>query len=73
MFMGMCVISFVSVTVMMGVFLTRFQLCLVFVIVPDCGRDANPLMGVPFQHHFNTKSAHEIWALVFGALISPTC
>lgn len=38
----------------------------VFVIVPDCGRDANPLMGVPFQHHFNTKSAHEIWTLIFG-------
>ena len=38
----------------------------VFVIVPDCGRDANPLMGVPFQHHFNSKSAHEIWALLFG-------
>jgi len=38
----------------------------VFVIVPDCGRDANPLMRVPFQHHFNSKSAHEIWALVFG-------
>lgn len=38
----------------------------VFVIVPDCGRDANPLMGIPFQHHFNSKSAHEIWALMFG-------
>ena len=38
----------------------------VFVVVPDCGRDANPLMGVPFQHHFNTKSAHEIWALIAG-------
>ncbi len=38
----------------------------VFVIVPDCGRDANPLMGVPFQHHFNSRSAHEIWALVLG-------
>ena len=38
----------------------------VFVIVPDCGRDANPLMGVPFQHHFNTRSAREIWALVLG-------
>ena len=38
----------------------------VFVIVPDCGRDANPLMSVPFQHHFNSKSAHEIFALVFG-------
>lgn len=39
----------------------------VFVVVPDCGRDANSLMSVPFQHHFNTRSAHEIWALVFGA------
>jgi hypothetical protein len=38
----------------------------VFVIVPDCGRDANPLMSVPFQHHFNSRSAHEIWALVLG-------
>jgi hypothetical protein len=38
----------------------------VFVIVPDCGRDANPLMSVPFQHHFNSRSAHEIWAVVFG-------
>lgn len=41
----------------------------VFVIVPDCGRDANPLMGVPFQHHFNTKSAHEIWTLIVGPRI----
>ncbi|MCU0802306.1 MAG: sulfatase-like hydrolase/transferase [Rhodobacteraceae bacterium] len=39
----------------------------VFVITPDCGRDANPLLGVPFQHHFNTASAHETWALIFGA------
>jgi len=38
----------------------------VFVVVPDCGRDANPLLSVPFQHHFNTRSAHEIWALFFG-------
>lgn len=38
----------------------------VFVIVPDCGRDANPLMAVPYQHHFNSRSAHEIFALVFG-------
>ncbi len=38
----------------------------VFVVVPDCGRDANPLMAVPFQHHFNSKSAHEIFALIFG-------
>ena len=38
----------------------------VFVILPDCGRDDNPLMAVPFQHHFGTRSAHEIWALLFG-------
>ncbi len=38
--------------------------------MPDCGRDANPLMGVPFQHHFNTKSAHEIWALIAGTHIA---
>ena len=38
----------------------------VFVIVPDCGRDANPLMSVPFQHHFNSRSAHEIFALLWG-------
>jgi hypothetical protein len=38
----------------------------VFVIVPDCGRDSNPLAPVPCQHHFNTKSAHEIWALLVG-------
>ena len=38
----------------------------VFVVVPDCGRDANDLMDVPFQHHFNTRSAHDIWALVVG-------
>ena len=38
----------------------------VFVIVPDCGRDANRGAAVPFQHHFNTKAAHEIFALAFG-------
>lgn len=42
----------------------------VFVITPDCGRDANPLMDVPFQHHFNTRAAHEVWALVFGTGIT---
>ncbi len=36
----------------------------VFVVVPDCGRDDNRTMSVPFQHHFNTKSAHEIFALI---------
>lgn len=39
----------------------------VFLVIPDCGRDANPLMSVPYQHHFNTRSSHEIWALIFGA------
>jgi hypothetical protein len=38
----------------------------VFVVVPDCGRDDNRLMSVPFQHHFNTRSAHEIFAVVSG-------
>lgn len=36
------------------------------VITPDCGRDANPLMSVPFQHHFNSGAAHEVWALIVG-------
>ena len=39
----------------------------IFVVTPDCGRDENPLMDVPFQHHFNSRAAHETWALVFGA------
>jgi hypothetical protein len=34
--------------------------------VPDCGRDTNPLASVPCQHHFGSKSSHEIFALVFG-------
>lgn len=38
----------------------------VFVVVPDCGRDSNPLASVPCQHHFNSRSSHEIFALVFG-------
>ena len=38
----------------------------VFVIVPDCGRDDNALMSVPFQHHFNTKSSHEVFAMLYG-------
>ena len=36
------------------------------VITPDCGRDANPLMSVPFQHHFNSGAAREVWALMVG-------
>ncbi len=38
----------------------------VIVITPDCGRDANPLMSVPFQHHFNSGEARAVWALVLG-------
>lgn len=38
----------------------------VFVITPDCGRDENPLMDVPFQHHFNSRAAHQTWAVIFG-------
>ncbi len=38
----------------------------VFAIIPDCGRDTNRFAEVPCQHHFNSKSAHEIWALLTG-------
>lgn len=38
----------------------------VFVVVPDCGRDSNPLLALPYQHHFNSRSAHEIFALLVG-------
>jgi hypothetical protein len=38
----------------------------IFVVVPDCGRDNNHAQAVPFQHHFNSKSAHQIFAVVAG-------
>lgn len=38
----------------------------IFVIVPDCGRDNNPMMDIACQHHFNSRSSHEIWALILG-------
>ena len=38
----------------------------VLVVVPDCGRDDNRFAPVPFQHHFNTRSAHELFALFVG-------
>ena len=38
----------------------------VFVIIPDCGRDNNRCAAVPYQHHFNTASAHDIFAVVAG-------
>jgi hypothetical protein len=37
-----------------------------FIVVPDCGRDDNPLQRIPYQHHFNSRSAREIWALLVG-------
>lgn len=41
----------------------------IFAIVPDCGRDNNRFVAVPCQHHFNTRSAREIFALFFGPSI----
>ncbi len=38
----------------------------VFAVVPDCGREDNRFMTVPFQHHFNSRSSREIFALLFG-------
>jgi hypothetical protein len=38
----------------------------VFLVVPDCGRDSNRCMSVPFQHHFNTRSSHEIFVVASG-------
>ena len=37
-----------------------------FIVVPDCGRDSNPFADIPCQHHFNSKSSHEIFALLAG-------
>lgn len=42
----------------------------VFALVPDCGRDDNPFVDVPCQHHFGSRSAHEIFALFWGAGIA---
>ena len=38
----------------------------VFAVVPDCGREDNRFMAVPFQHHFNSRSSREIFALLLG-------
>jgi hypothetical protein len=34
--------------------------------VPDCGRDSSRCMSVPFQHHFNTRSSHEVFVIASG-------
>lgn len=38
----------------------------IFAIAPDCGRETNPLVKVPCQHHFNSKSSREIFGLMVG-------
>jgi len=38
----------------------------VFIVTPDCGRDNNPLMKIPYQHHFNSRASHEVWAFAYG-------
>ena len=30
---------------------------------------SNPLAEIPFQHHFNSRSALEVWAVIFGPAI----
>ena len=50
--------------------LPRYRDQTLIVVVPDCGRDSNPFMRVPYQHHFNSRSAHEIWALLVGPGVS---
>jgi len=44
----------------------RYRDNTIFVIVPDCGRDNNRAMRVPCQHHFNSRSARQIFALLVG-------
>lgn len=38
----------------------------VFLVIPDCGRDNNLCQSVPFQHHFGSKSSHQIFAVASG-------
>lgn len=38
----------------------------VFIVVPDCGRDNNRFAAIPCQHHFNSRSSREIFALFVG-------
>jgi hypothetical protein len=45
-----------------------------FIVVPDCGRDNARGASVPFQHHFGSRSSHEIFVIAAGPGIarSPT-
>ena len=43
----------------------------VLVVVPDCGRDDNRWLPLPYQHHFGDRSAHEIFALFVGPGLRP--
>ena len=38
----------------------------ILIVVPDCGRDNNRFLAVPCQHHFGSRSSHEIFALLVG-------
>ncbi len=38
----------------------------IVVIAPDCGRDDSRLAAVPCQHHFNSRSSREVFALFTG-------
>ncbi len=38
----------------------------IFVVVPDCGRDNNRGMSVPYQHHFGGLSSHQIFSVFAG-------
>ncbi len=38
----------------------------IVVVAPDCGRDDSRLAAVPCQHHFNSKSSREVFALFVG-------
>jgi hypothetical protein len=38
----------------------------VFLIVPDCGRDSNRCTPIPYQHHFNSRSAREVFVVAAG-------
>jgi hypothetical protein len=42
----------------------------VFLVVPDCGRDNNRCMSVAYQHHFGSRSAHEIFVVAAGSGIA---